>query len=195
MIIINNMNKIIEVATAEIGYKEDPPNSNMTRYGKWFGWDGQMWCGIFVSWVYHHAGYPLGNIGFTKGFAGCQTAVKHFQDSGEVVNTPQQGDIVFFDWNKDGRYDHCGIVEANNDLVFRTIEGNTSINNDSNGGEVMLRTRYYEHKTALFVRPRVLGGDDRKLLMEFLVWKADKPFATIETATWQIDEFLKQRGG
>ena len=145
--------------------------------------------------MYHHAGYPLGNIGFTKGFAGTQTAVKHYKESGEVVDEPQPCDLVFYDFNKDGRYDHVGIVKESNPLTFQTIEGNTSQGNNSNGGEVMLRTRYHEHKTALFVRPRVLGVDDRKLLMEFLVWKADKPFATIETATWQIDEFLKQRGG
>ena len=50
-----------------------------------------------------------------------------------------------FNW--DGGYgaqyaDHIGIVETNNsDGTIKTIEGNTGIGNDSNGGEVMERTR------------------------------------------------------
>jgi len=147
---------IIEVALAEVGQKEMPKNSNKTKYGNWFGLDEVSWCGIFVSWVYDQAGIPLGNIGFTKGFAGCQTAVQHFKTSGEVTEDPQIGDIVLFDWNNDKRYDHAGIfngwkVEGKE---LNTIEGNTSLTNQSNGGEVMLRTRLL--KNVLFVHPKVL---------------------------------------
>ena len=73
------MNKIVEVAEKEIGYTENPPNSNKTKYGTWFGLPSLPWCGIFVSWVYAKAGQPLGNIGFLKGFAGCMTAVNYFK--------------------------------------------------------------------------------------------------------------------
>lgn len=69
------MNRIVEIASAEIGQKEQPENSNETKYGEWFGLNGVAWCGIFVSWVYAMAGRQLPKIGFTKGFAGCQTAV------------------------------------------------------------------------------------------------------------------------
>ena len=71
--------KVVEVAKKEIGTTESPKNSNKTKYGKWFGFDGVAWCGMFCSWVYAEAGVPLGNIGFLKGFAGCQTAVAHFK--------------------------------------------------------------------------------------------------------------------
>src|SRR5690606_7718800 len=112
----------------EIGYKETPPNSNKTKYGEWFGFDGVAWCGMFVSWVYHHAGFPLGNIGFLKGFAGCQTAVAYFKKNNETTETPVAGDIVFFDWNNDGRYDHTGIyVRHIDESTFESIEGNTSV--------------------------------------------------------------------
>ena len=57
-------NIIVETAIAEVGYTENPPNSNRTKYGEWFGFDGVPWCGMFVSWVYAKAGYPLGNIDF-----------------------------------------------------------------------------------------------------------------------------------
>ena len=144
--------KIVSVASAEVGYSEEG-NSNRTKYGKWFGFDGVPWCGIFVSWCYAMSGYQLPKIGFTKGFAGCQTAVAYFKKYNLVVTDPQPGDIVFFDWNADGRYDHTGIfVEWKSKATgeFFTIEGNTSINNQSNGGMVMKRTR--NTKVSIFVR-------------------------------------------
>ena len=148
------MNKIIEIAEKEIGYKENPTYSNKTKYGKWFGFDGVAWCAMFVSWVYNNAGFPLGNIGFLKGFAGCQTAVAHFKKTNQITVTPTCGDIVFFDWNGDGRFDHTGLfvkdIDGHN---FETIEGNTSLSNQSNGGEVMRRKRKYQN--VLFVHPIV----------------------------------------
>lgn len=151
------MNKIIEIAEKEIGYTENPPYSNKTKYGDWFGFDGVPWCGMFVSWVYHHAGFPLGNIGFLKGFAGCQTAVAYFRKKGWITTEPQPGDIVFFDWNLDGRYDHTGIIVNEDYLYFTTIEGNTSPNNQSNGGKVMQRHRIKDKKL-LFVHPKILDN-------------------------------------
>ena len=122
--------KIIQIAEKEIGYTELPVNK--TIYGKWFGLDGVAWCGIFVSWVFAKAGYPLGNIGYFKGYAGCDTAVAHFKKTGQITTDPQPGDIVFFDWQGDGRYDHTGIfvrfIDGEN---METIEGNTSDFNDS----------------------------------------------------------------
>ena len=146
------MSKIIEIAEKEIGYSEAPANSNKTKYGKWFGFDGVAWCGMFVSWCYDEAGQPLGNIGFSKGFAGCQTAVAFYKKKGKITNEPVAGDIVFFDWNGDGRYDHSGIfVRHINEIYFETIEGNTSLTNQSNGGQVMRRKRKYTG--VIFVHP------------------------------------------
>ena len=144
------MNEIIRIAEKEIGQGEKPLNSNRTKYGKWFNFDGVAWCGMFVSWCYAMAGFPLPKIGFTKGFAGCQTAVAYFKKNGMITNTPDAGDIVFFDWNSDGRYDHTGIfVKWIDKDFFETIEGNTAEGNDSNGGNVMRRKR--NKKTAIFV--------------------------------------------
>lgn len=146
------MNKIIEIAEKEIGYKEDPADSNKTKYGKWFGFDGVAWCAMFVSWVYDQAGHPLGNIGYKKGYAGCQTGINYFKKKGLIVTEPKEGDIVFFDWNGDGRYDHTGIfVKTLDKNYFETIEGNTAINNQSNGGQVMRRKRAF--KNVVFARP------------------------------------------
>jgi hypothetical protein len=109
---------------------------------------------MFVSWCYDQAGQRLPNIGFSKGFAGCQTAVAWAKKNKKVVTGPQPGDIVFFDWNGDGRYDHTGIFECwiLGDGVFSTIEGNTSLSNQSNGGSVMHRRRAFHKTKTLFVR-------------------------------------------
>jgi hypothetical protein len=147
------MSKVVEIAKKEIGQGEVPLNSNKTKYGKWFGFDGVAWCGMFVSWCYDKAGSPLGNIGFKKGFAGCQTAVAHYRKTNRITTNPVAGNIVFFDWNKDGRHDHTGIfvrwIELNK--TFECIEGNTAVGNDSNGGNVMLRSR--KNINVLFVDP------------------------------------------
>ena len=144
------MNKIIEIAEKEIGYKETPDNSNMTKYGKWFGFDGVAWCAIFVSWVYEQAGISLKNIQYPKGIAGCQSAYLYFKKNNKITDNPEPGDIVLFYWNSDGSYDHAGIfVKDISATKFESIEGNTSINNQSNGGEVMRRIR--NKKFAIFI--------------------------------------------
>ncbi len=134
---------IIDIARKEVGQGEKPLNSNKTKYGKWFGFDGVAWCGMFVSWCYSQSGNQLPKIGFSKGFAGCQTAVAYFIKNKKTTVNPVEGDIVFFDWNNDNRYDHTGIFVKWIKFMetFETIEGNTAVGNDSNGGTVMVRER------------------------------------------------------
>lgn len=153
-----NGEKVIAIAKREIGVTEVPFNTNKTKYGQWFGLNGVAWCGIFVSWCYDKAGLPLGNIGFSKGFAGCQTAYDHFRKSGEITTDPQPGDIVLFDWNGDKRYDHVGIFVSwkAKGQAFNTIEGNTSPTNASNGGCVMDMVREMKHNP-IFIHQKVLG--------------------------------------
>ena len=150
-----NGSKVLEVALSQVGTKESPKGSNKTKYGEWFGMNGVAWCAIFVSWCYNEAGFPLGNIGFLKGFAGTRTALKIFKDNKRTTFVPAIGDIVFFDWELDGKVDHVGIFHKwlNKDY-FESIEGNTAIGNDSNGGEVMIRKRH--KKFAKFVHPACL---------------------------------------
>jgi len=148
------MTEIIRIAEREIGQGEKPLNTNKTKYGKWFGFDGVAWCGIFVSWCYAQAGFQLPKIGFSKGYAGCQTAVAYFKKNEMITTKPVEGDIVFFDWNKDGRYDHTGLfVKWIDENTFETIEGNTAVGNDSNGGNVMVRRR--KNVNVLFVHVEI----------------------------------------
>lgn len=146
--------KVLEIATKEIGTTESPRNSNLTKYGKWFSLDGVRWCGIFVSWCYFHAGRPLGNIGFKKGFAGCLTALIYFKKKGWITEDPQPGDIVFYDFDDNGRPEHCGLFENwINKTSFNAIEGNTGNKSQSNGGQVMSKIRDKIKDKAIFVHP------------------------------------------
>lgn len=155
---MTNGSKIVEAAAKEVGEKELPANTNKTKYGKWFGWDGVAWCAIFVSWCYDQAGFPLKGLGFARGMAGCQTGVSTFRKRQELTLAPVEGDIVFFDWNGDSRYDHVGIfvkwIEEGE--TFETIEGNTSFTNQSNGGMVMRRKRNFHPTKTIFAHPKIL---------------------------------------
>lgn len=154
--------KILEIAQQEIGTKESPAGSNNTKYGVWFGLNGVAWCGIFVSFCYAQAGFALGTIDYLKGYAGIPFALAHLSKWGKQVTIPQPGDIVFFDWQGDGIFDHTGLfVKDNGKGLFQTIEGNTGFGNDSNGGEVMSRERKY--KNAIFVRPNCLTENYKAL--------------------------------
>lgn len=149
-------NKIIEVAQSQIGVKEDPFGSNMTKYGAWFGLDGKAWCGQFVSWCFNEAGLPLGTVDFKKGFAGCRYATRNIKKWGKIVTKPLPGDIAFFDFDGDGQFNHTGIFKQHSGGgYFQCIEGNTSQGNDTNGGAVMCRERRL--LGVLFIQPNVLA--------------------------------------
>jgi hypothetical protein len=79
--------------------------------------------------------------GYSKGFAGCSTIVANKKD--KITVDPQKADLAIFDWNDDKAPDHVALfvrwIEPFK--TFETIEGNTSVKNQSNGGQVMRRTR------------------------------------------------------
>lgn len=140
---------ILEIASQEIGTTEVPDNK--TKYGKWYGMDGNPWCAMFVSWVYNKAGLIKSiSASTSKGFASCDAGLKWFAKKGKLVpvGQAQEGDIVFFQFDTDAQPDHVGIVEKNNTKLKRLvcIEGNTSPDNkgsQSNGGGVYRKKRPY----------------------------------------------------
>ncbi|MBX2894843.1 MAG: peptidoglycan-binding protein [Cyclobacteriaceae bacterium] len=151
---------VLDVAEAESGTCENPPNSNKTKYGTWYGLNGVPWCAIFVSWVFDKAGHPLGHIDTARGFQYCPSAFNYWKVHNCLTEAPQPADIVIFDWNGDGICDHTGIFVKwiDSGKTFQCWEGNTALNNDSNGGSVMLRTRHAANVKA-FVNPGVFSND------------------------------------
>lgn len=149
-------NTLVDIANSQIGYKEIGDNSTM--YGKWYGLDRQPWCAIFVSWCYNQAG--LGNnivAQNKKGFASCDAGLKWFAKRNKLVpvGEAREGDIVFFQFDKDAEPDHVGIVTKNMKRLktLRTVEGNTSDKgSQANGGAVYAKKRPYSLVMAV-VRP------------------------------------------
>lgn len=132
--------EILAVARAELGYTESPAGSNRTKYGKWFGLDGQPWCMMFVQWCFRQAGAQDMLPMLT---ASCGALMRAAQAKGcWITGDYQPGDVVIYDFpGNNVKTDHCGIVVTAPTDGVRTIEGNTGVGNDSNGGEVMERTR------------------------------------------------------
>lgn len=129
--------ELLDIARGELGATESPANSNRTKYGAWYGLDGQPWCVMFVEWVFAQAGVKL-----PIETASCTILMNAAKAAGNWVTSDYQtGDVVIYDWGGDKRPDHCGIVEAVGGSSITAIEGNTAIGNDSDGGEVMRRTR------------------------------------------------------
>lgn len=139
--------KIISIAGKEVGYKESPQNSNLNKYGEWFGKNGVAWCGAFVSWVYAQAGYKWPKkMDTDKGIIWVPIVLiraKQFPLVYKRTFDPKPGDLVIFDWQGDNIEDHIGIFARwiEKGKTFESYEGNTSAGNDSNGGKVMLRCR------------------------------------------------------
>jgi CHAP domain len=140
----NLTEKVLDLARSQIGYTEKPINSNHTKYNEWYYGKplSAPWCAIFTSWLFAQSGKTLAWQN-DRGFAYCPYGVKRAKELNIWFTSPKVGDLVFFDWGRDGISDHIGVVETlNQDGSITTIEGNTSLSNDSNGGQVMRRTRY-----------------------------------------------------
>lgn len=185
-----NRNEIVRVARSQIGEKENPKNSNRTKFGKWYGWDGYAWCAMFVSWVFDKAGVPLGKINDAKGFRGCQSGYNHWKSTGELTKNPSKGDIVLFTWGG-GSADHTGIfLEWTNSskTKFKTIEGNTSLSNQINGNQVMERIRSTNLVKA-FVKPNVIYKNRKPATVDQydVLQKGDRGAAVLK-----IQEMLKE---
>jgi hypothetical protein len=141
-----------DLAVDQLGVKESPPNSNNTPYNDWYGMDGP-WCAMFVSWCYEHAG-P--SFSFAKGQSYAYVPyivsdARAKRNGLSLTSSPVAGDVVCFDWEGDGVHDHTGLFSRwTGGGSFECIEGNTAVDNNSDGGEVMRRSR--SQSGVLFVR-------------------------------------------
>ena len=134
--------QLLNIARAELGTKESPAGSNRVKYntayyGREVSGPSYPWCVVFAWWCCDQAGVEL-----PIRTASCSALKAAAQSAGMwVTGNYRPGDIVIYDWGKDGKPDHCGIIETVGGSSVVAIEGNTAIGNDSNGGEVMRRTR------------------------------------------------------
>ena len=113
---------MVQIALSQVGNVGGEP------YWRWYGFNSRVeWCAVFVSWVANQSGYI--QSGIIPKFSGCQTGIDWFKAMGEWQEkgyTPKAGDIIFFDWEVDGKVNHVGIVEKVENGKVYTVEGNST---------------------------------------------------------------------
>ncbi|WP_312280270.1 CHAP domain-containing protein [Oscillibacter sp.] len=126
----------------EVGGVESPAGSNKIKYNTWYygrevSGDAYPWCVVFARRCCAQSGVSL-----PVKTASCTALMNAAKMAGMWVTSGYlPGDIVIFDWGGDKIPDHCGIIAQITATGYLCIEGNTAVGNDSNGGEVMERTR------------------------------------------------------
>lgn len=158
---------VIDLALSEVNTKEYPPNSNRTKYGEWYGYNGTYWCMMFIIWVFHHAGEQYAIFGGAK-TASCGTFLDWFEAQGWTVpvSEVEAGDVVILNFNGkyvNGRLDteHCGIVVQVNagGRSFYTVEGNTSNGGSQSNGDSVCQKLRYPSQVVGVCRPRYKEED------------------------------------
>lgn len=149
---------VIRVALQQYHYTESPPGSNRTKYGKWFGLNGQPWCSEYVCWCGAHADgdNPIAKSANAAGIQDLTVKTKGgkyiLQHTGNnkkkkaALDKIRYGDNVSFNFHGGTSREHTGVAVGVWGEYVYCIEGNTSFDNkgsQSNGGAVALRKRHY----------------------------------------------------
>ena len=129
----SNVKDMVQVALDQVDYHERNKDGsfgsgNYTKFGSWYGMDGQPWCAMFVSWAADKVGI-LNDI--VPKHASTLSGVNAYMQRGlyESNNSgylPREGDAIYFQTN--GRVNHVGIVVAYDPVAQRvyTVEGNAN---------------------------------------------------------------------
>lgn len=137
--------KAVQIALAENGVREEPPNSNrgpkVDQYNAASGaGNGGLWCMSFVYWAFQQAAAQTGQAHPMPKTAYCPYLLSWAQERNKLVTTPQRGDIFLLKGLRDGKPSviHTGIVTGGS---INTVEGNTNNDGSANGIGVFTRTR------------------------------------------------------
>ena len=160
--------RVLSVATAEVGYLEKKSNSqlddktanagskNYTKYARDLNdypgllngnKQGFAWCAVFVIWLFIKAfGVDVAKILLclpeNSLAASCTYLSNYFKQKGLFYKSnPKPGDLIFFK-DSSGGVGHVGIVYKVDNLYVYTIEGNTSSQAGvvANGGGVFKKS-------------------------------------------------------
>ncbi|MBR6983880.1 MAG: CHAP domain-containing protein [Ruminococcus sp.] len=121
------------------------------------------WCDTTVSAAFITAN-AVSAIGGTE--CGVQEHIQIFRKAGIWLGKvkPQAGDLICYDWGRDGCADHIGIVETVNGSTITTIEGNYQ---DAVSRRVIA---YDDYRICGYARPKYSADPDEYTATE----KADK---------------------
>ena len=144
------MHKSVIIALGEVGYLEkqsrrqlyekhtNPGDENYTKYAREMDIlfcfyrgvkQGYPWCDVFVDWCFVQAygviaGRKLLCQPILSKGAGCRYSYGYYREAGRLVDSPQEGDQIFF--RREGRICHTGLVTGVKDGRVYTVESNTS---------------------------------------------------------------------
>jgi hypothetical protein len=115
--------RVLEVARGELGQFERTGRNDgvILKYPRAFGRGAEPWCADFISWVANRAGGSMNEYN-------CAAIVRALKAQGTWKGraNPEPGDLVLFDFDRDGVANHIGVVErVNADGSIATIEGNS----------------------------------------------------------------------
>lgn len=183
--------KILRIAASEIGYTENPPNSNRTKYGKAYCWDGVPWCCIFVWWCFSQA-HAQGLFYGGNKTASCPQYMAWSMSRGRWVTSGfKPGDIVLFNFDGKPDADHIGIIESVEKDGIYSIEGNTSSDSSgsqSNGGGVFRKFREWKEIMGAdrppYEEDEMTQAEFDKMLENYLERQAEK-----QIPSWAAEEY------
>lgn len=122
--------KLVNLAKAQVGYREGTNNYNKyaedPRISQLYGWNvqNQPWCCTFVNWCFLNAFGTIGGQMTYGGSAACANQANLYKNNGAFTQSPAVGDQIFF--YSGGGINHTGIVVEVSGSVIRTVEGNYS---------------------------------------------------------------------
>lgn len=123
--------KLTEWFKSQIGTSEDPPGSNRVKYNTdYYGYsvsgDAYPWCAAFIWDGFRLCGLSTLFCGGVK-TAYCPFVVNFAKSHNQWVTSGyREGDILLYDWDKDGQADHIGYCVGISGGNVVSVEGNLS---------------------------------------------------------------------
>lgn len=149
---MSNIERLTQIARAEIGVKESPANSDNVKYNtEYYGkpvnstaTTKYYWCVVFIWWLFKQAGLSELFYGGGK-TASCTTLMNYAKQNGQWVTSGYKpGDLLIFTFNAKRTVQHIGFCISASGGRVTSIDGNTGADSSAsqdNGGMVNLRTR------------------------------------------------------
>lgn len=147
---------IVKKAESYLGYKEGSGNKN--QFSTMMGRPAEAWCADFVCAVFK----MCNALDLITNSASCGVMIRGAKNNGTWHSGSsgiKKGDLVYFDFDRDGEQDHVGICYSATTYYVSCIEGNTSSGtsgSQSNGDGVYKRTRNKKYVLG-FIRPKYDG--------------------------------------
>ena len=136
--------KILDIARREIGTKESPAGSNKVKYntayyGREVSGGNYAWCCAFVWWCFQEAG--ASGLFYGGGRTAYCPTLKTYHKGQAVTGDYRPGDVIFFNFKGAKNAAHVGICESWDGKYITTIDGNTGLGDQANGGAVLRQKR------------------------------------------------------